>query len=628
MNQTFTNSTNPVEKQFGFWARIPLRQKLLAGFGLLFVFALIIAVIALYGLNQVQAQYEDALEQGVEMRRLSALLNSELLTARRNEKNFLLRWRLEGFEKAYVNYITPYLQNIATMRGQINSLAPFASVIETAETGGYTKAQYEADLATLNHHIDTYETSVKNLVAAISQKGSIDTGFEGEFRTAAQSIADKISDRSGLEDIEITYLQIRRAEKDYLERGASGYVYVEEVKTLVVLFKVQVTESELIQPKEKEELRALANKYQSAFDNLVKLDQEIEIHNSELINASRAVEPLAEKITNTGAQLGAEKTAQARSLSNQIITITVIIVIAVLGISMLLAFTISRQISAPIVALTHTAQEISLGKFETQADVISSDEIGVLAGTFNAMTARLRDTLETLNQRATQLATVAKISTGTATIRDTYQMLLSAVQLTQRGFNLYHAHVFTYNKDDEQLHIVACGYKEGDEHEGTHGTTAIPLKQEQSLVARAGRTRKPVIVNDVRSDPGWLPNPLLPDTRAELAVPMVVGDELMGVLDVQADHINAFDDEDANIQMTLAAQIATALQNTLSYSSAKSQADLEMMVNTIGQKIQRAGTLEDTLQIAVRELGLALGASRVKANIQSARQESANDNKN
>jgi GAF domain-containing protein len=147
-------------------------------------------------------------------------------------------------------------------------------------------------------------------------------------------------------------------------------------------------------------------------------------------------------------------------------------------------------------------------------------------------------------------------------------------------------------------------------------------------VARAGRTRKPVIVNDVRSDPGWLPNPLLPDTRAELAVPMVVGDELMGVLDVQADHINAFDDEDANIQMTLAAQIATALQNTLSYSSAKSQADLEMMVNTIGQKIQRAGTLEDTLQIAVRELGLALGASRVKANIQSARQESANDNKN
>ena len=156
------------------------------------------------------------------------------------------------------------------------------------------------------------------------------------------------------------------------------------------------------------------------------------------------------------------------------------------------------------------------------------------------------------------------------------------VHLTQRGFDLYHAHVFTYYKDSNELQIVACGYKEGDEHEGTHGTTSISISQEQSLVARAARTRKPVIVNDVRSDPGWLPNPLLPETRAEMAVPMIVGDELLGVLDVQADHVDAF-----------------------------------TLVNAIGQKIQRTTTVEDTLQTAIREIGLALGASRVSANIQS-----------
>jgi len=219
--------------------------------------------------------------------------------------------------------------------------------------------------------------------------------------------------------------------------------------------------------------------------------------------------------------------------------------------------------------------------------------------------------------RTKDLATVARISTVTATIRNPEEMLSNMVHLTQRGFNLYHAHVFTYLKDREELQIVACGYKEGDEHEGTHGTTAIPMSQEKSLVARAARTRQPVIVNDVRSDPGWLPNPLLPDTHAEMAVPMMVGDELLGVLDVQAENVDAFSEEDANIHMTLASQVATALQNAQAYTRAQKQAELESMVNLIGQRIQRTTTIEDTLQTAIRELGKAIGAPRVKASLRS-----------
>jgi serine phosphatase RsbU (regulator of sigma subunit) len=61
--------------------------------------------------------------------------------------------------------------------------------------------------------------------------------------------------------------------------------------------------------------------------------------------------------------------------------------------------------------------------------------------------------------------------------------------------------------------------------------------------------------------PDWLPNPLLPDTYSELAVPLMVGDYVLGVLDVQADEINYFTDDDIQIQSTLAAQIAVALNN-------------------------------------------------------------------
>ena len=213
-----------------------------------------------------------------------------------------------------------------------------------------------------------------------------------------------------------------------------------------------------------------------------------------------------------------------------------------------------------------------------------------------------------LDKRARQLAAVAEVSSVSSRELDIEKMLHSVVHLTQRQFGLYHAHIFIHDENTAELKIVACGYKEGDPHEGTDGTTAIPLAQEKSLVARAARARQAVIVNDVRNEEGWLPNPLLPDTVSELAVPLVIGDQILGVLDVQSDRINAFSEEDANIYTTLASQVSTALQNAKSFSKSQQQAERESMLNTISQKIQSATTVEAVLQIAARELGHALGA--------------------
>jgi GAF domain-containing protein len=214
---------------------------------------------------------------------------------------------------------------------------------------------------------------------------------------------------------------------------------------------------------------------------------------------------------------------------------------------------------------------------------------------------------EGVAKRATELQTVATISTAAATISDIQKMLETVVHLTQRQFGLYHAHVFLNNEQTNILKIAACGWKEGDIHEGTHGTAAIPLDQEQSLVARAARTRKAIIVNDVHNEPGWLPNPMLPDTAAELAVPLLLGDRVLGVLDVQSDRLNAFSQDDANIQTTLASQVATALQNARSFTQAQRQSEREAAVNEITKKIQSAVSIEAAMQIAARELGHALG---------------------
>ena len=90
-------------------------------------------------------------------------------------------------------------------------------------------------------------------------------------------------------------------------------------------------------------------------------------------------------------------------------------------------------------------------------------------------------------------------------------------------------------------------------------------------------------------------------------MPLVIGDQVLGVLDVQSEHLHAFTEEDASIQTTLASQVAIAVNNARSFSQSQRQAERETSVNLISQKIQNATSVEAALQIAARELGRALG---------------------
>jgi GAF domain-containing protein len=233
------------------------------------------------------------------------------------------------------------------------------------------------------------------------------------------------------------------------------------------------------------------------------------------------------------------------------------------------------------------------------------------------MTSQLQGTLLSLEQRVADrtkdLATVAEVGTTTATIQETDKLLQAVVDLTKERFELYHSHIYLLDEIGENLVLAAGAGEPG--HKMVAEKRSIPLNREQSLVARAARERKGVIVNDVTEAPDFLPNPLLPDTRSELAVPMIVGGKVIGVFDVQSEQVGRFTESDINIQTTLAAQVATSIQNVRSFEQSKAQADLESLVNSIGQKIQRATTVEDTMQTAIREIGLALGASRVSVNI-------------
>jgi signal transduction protein with GAF and PtsI domain len=134
------------------------------------------------------------------------------------------------------------------------------------------------------------------------------------------------------------------------------------------------------------------------------------------------------------------------------------------------------------------------------------------------------------------------------------------------------------------------------------------IERGRGLVGRAAESRRAVIVSDVTRDPGWLANPLLPNTRSEIATPIILGDEVLGVLDVQQDVRGGLTRADAELLQSIANQVAIALRNAELYQYAQQAAEREAVVNVINQRIQQAASLDGVLQTAAEEIGRALGS--------------------
>jgi PAS domain S-box-containing protein len=173
-----------------------------------------------------------------------------------------------------------------------------------------------------------------------------------------------------------------------------------------------------------------------------------------------------------------------------------------------------------------------------------------------------QDALSEQERLAQEMETVAQVSTAAATILEVDTLLKTVVDLTKQSFGLYHAHIYLLEDDKLVLRAGAGAVGQLMVLEGRQ----IDINTE-SLVSRAARTRQGFIENDVRKAVDFLPNPHLPHTRSEMAVPMVVGDRVIGVIDLQSDKVDFFTEEQLAIHKTLASQVAVAVQNAMLYAT-------------------------------------------------------------
>jgi len=241
----------------------------------------------------------------------------------------------------------------------------------------------------------------------------------------------------------------------------------------------------------------------------------------------------------------------------------VIIAIAAVAIS-------ADSISTPISALAETARRFATGELDARAIVERKDEIGGLGRSYNQMAEQLQGIIGKLEQRVSdrtkelenqsnRLRVAAEIARDAATSRDLTGLLEQSGRLIQERFGFYHTGIFLLDTNREFAILAASPTDSGKQMIQNKHKLRVG---EVGIVGRVAATGIPRISLDTGLDAIHFNNPLLPYTRSEMALPLTVKDNLIGILDIQSEQPQAFNDEDIAVMQLMADQLAAAIEQT------------------------------------------------------------------
>jgi GAF domain-containing protein/HAMP domain-containing protein len=263
-----------------------------------------------------------------------------------------------------------------------------------------------------------------------------------------------------------------------------------------------------------------------------------------------------------------------------------------------LAFIMARVVVAPITDLVGAARQMAAGDLSARALPRRRDETGELAEAFNRMADEVAGTVGSLEQqvnertadlqqrttelerltrnlenavdessrRALRLEASAQVSRAIVSVLDPDELLARVVDLIADQVGFYHVGIFLL--DDTRRYAVLRAANSAGGQRMLARSHRLEVG-EQGIVGYVTDTGRPRIALDVGTDAVFFDNPDLPQTRSEVALPLVARGRILGALDIQSLEPLAFDDEDVTVLGTLADQIAVALDNARLFDEAQ-----------------------------------------------------------
>ncbi len=188
---------------------------------------------------------------------------------------------------------------------------------------------------------------------------------------------------------------------------------------------------------------------------------------------------------------------------------------------------------------------------------------------------------EALQRRNTYLAVSADISRLVTSTLDLDTIFKRTVSLVCERFGYYHAGIFIIEETGFNANLQEASGEAGEVMKAQKHSLRVGSN---SIVGGVTQNGEAVVVNDVSVSPLHKLNLLLPDTKAEAAIPLRVGNRIIGALDLQSLEANAFSEDDIAVLQTLADQVAIAIDNARSYElslqSVKEMREIDRLKST------------------------------------------------
>jgi signal transduction histidine kinase len=231
---------------------------------------------------------------------------------------------------------------------------------------------------------------------------------------------------------------------------------------------------------------------------------------------------------------------------------------------------------APIQSSGQPIGTISVQSNQTYAFSTGDMELLSTLSTQAAIAIENARLLETTRQSLKEINALYRINQGLVASIDSAQIMKDVVDLLQKNFGYYHVQIYMNESQSGDLVL----------REAT-GEIGSRLKQDgyrlsagTGIVGHVAETSKPFMTNDVDRVVFFYRNPLLPDTRAELAVPIKIENKVVGILDIQHQSSAQLNEHHLQLISAVADQLAVALQKADLYSDLQHSLNQEKAMRT------------------------------------------------
>ncbi len=444
--------------------------------------------------------------------------------------------------------------------------------------------------------LDDYKKNMEKFFGYLLELGDQTSGLWGKWEHANERLESVLYSVGVKQETINRFFELQEAERTFVITHVPNDYQTVRLYHLRLLGWFESVDARQLSPTEVEAVRQAIQEEQEAFEAYATAVQGLELVSRRLESNGVTLQLLASRLHER-----AVREFDAALVRTQVVQSNGgLILVGMTGLALFVALfalqLITTQLTGEALVLADAAKQLAAGTLDTRVHLEADDELGLVARTFNRMATQLQDLLRTLEERVarrtSQLETAALVSQEASALVDVEQLLNHTVELIRQRFGFYHAQIFLLDEERKWATLKASTGEPGRLLLARGHRLEVGSR---SVIGKVTAEGVPVVARDTDTDPVHRKNELLPETRSELAVPMKLGDEVIGALDVQSKEPDAFGDDDIVALQILANQIAITLRNAELFRSLQDVLYVVDSLYTASQWLVEAESEEEVL---------------------------------